>query len=85
MSENQDRAIRINNTLSTAGWKDIEEIAKGKILDAQATLVGMMDSKPDSLTGKTAIRLAARQRALKDFLEEIYDEVRINLPQSSKG
>ncbi len=80
------RAIRIKDTMSSPGWVfDVEPILRELAQDDLEKLVTMIDSRPDELTGKKAIRLASHRRGLLDLLEKLNDEVRINLPQTANG
>ena len=80
------RANRIKDTMTSPGWLfDIEPIIQELAKDDLEKLVSMIDSRPDELTGKKAIRLASHRRGLLDLLERLDDEVRINLPQTANG
>ena len=64
--------------MSMPGWRDVIEMKDEEVENYQNRLISMMDLKPQELTGKTAIQLCAKQRALKKFFEDLNDEVRIH-------
>lgn len=80
-----NRAVRIQATINTPGWRDIVTIIDASILEAQEEVLGLMLRTPEKLTGKAAIRIAAKARALKDFMETIEDEVKILSPNRKAG
>jgi hypothetical protein len=67
------------------GWGDLSKSLSDSVNDYTDKLLDLMDNKPDTLTGKTAIKYAARRKALITFFEDLRDEVRINAPDSSNG
>lgn len=71
---------RIAEAITHPGWGDIVKILDEMRLESQAKLQHLMDSDPDKLTGKTALRHASRAKALKDFSEAVYDASRISAP-----
>ncbi len=72
-----DRAQRIQHTLNTPGWVDICDLIDNGILEAQNQIFDLMLRTPDKLTGKAAIKIAAKARALKDLREDIEDSIKI--------
>lgn len=86
MSDNVEIARRISNTINTLGWQDIRNLAMSEIADeAMEKLVKILSSRPDTLTGKTAVSLAARRKAILDLFDLIEDKVRIYLPENQQG
>lgn len=73
MSEATDRAQRIRETMGTAGWREILAILDERIREPKDRLYAIMGRKPEDLTGKTALKLAIRAKALEDFKEEVLD------------
>lgn len=80
-SDQVTRARRIQETMSSPGWRDIEAIARQRIEDARDSLISIMSLRPEELTEGRSFTLAARQKELSDFLEVLRDEVRINVQQ----
>jgi hypothetical protein len=72
-----DRARRIAATMSSDGWGDVVEMLNTQAQESADTLLDLMGRKPDTLTGKTAIKLASRRAALLDFMESLTDEVKL--------
>lgn len=72
-----DRARRIAATMSSDGWGDVVEMLHAQAQESADTLLDLMGRKPDTLTGKTAIKLASRRAALLDFMESLTDEVKL--------
>lgn len=72
MTEKQQQ---ISNAWNSPGGLYIRAVLDGHIEDAQERLINLMD-EPDKLTGKGAIRLAARRKALIDFRDTILDEIK---------
>lgn len=85
MSEQTDRAQEIQHTLSTAGWRHIEAIRSSLSNDAREELFELMARKPDTLTGKVALKLAIRSKALSDLKEAIEAELTILIPNRKAG
>ena len=84
MASDLDRARRLYDTMQTPGWADAMFILTEQFAEAHEELIEMIGRTPDKLTGKTAIRLAAQARALKDYRESLEDEIKILLPPTSK-
>jgi len=82
---NLDRARRIQATLSTPGWLDILTLLDEMCAEAQGEVLHMMSVTPDKLTGKGAIRLASRARALRDFKDLVIDELKVLEPPNAKA
>lgn len=78
-------ASRIQNTMSTPGWQDIIFMLREKKADYKESLFKIMATKPDTLTGKTAIRYAASARALEEFEQVLDDAIQILVPNPSGG
>lgn len=87
MSAEMERAQRIKETMGTSGWRDILAILDEQIADPKDRLYAIMSSRPDTLTGKAAIRLASRSKALIDFRESIEDALKPleNSPQPARA
>lgn len=79
MTDQVDEAKRIENTINTPGWRDIERILTEMISERREKLFNTMAKRPNELTGKTAISQAAGAHALSEFLEDVKYRVRINL------
>ena len=69
----RDAALRLRDTMNSAGWPDMVTLLDGMISYEQEAVMDAMASRPDTLTGKAAIRHASRAKALKDFKQEILD------------
>lgn len=81
MSQQVDRAKRLSALMSMPGWKDIVDMIDEQAQDCAEELLTIMSRKPDTLTGKTAIKLASRRSSLLDFKESVEDEVKVLLPR----
>ena len=76
------RGERIMQTMHTPGWLDIEAMLNEQASGPESELCEIMAKRPDTLTGKTALKYAIKARALRDFMESLKDEVRLtNQPQ----
>ena len=71
------RARRIAHLSQCEGFQDLMSDLTERIAEAKEELFQIMSSKPDILTGKTALRLAARAKALEEFRENILDEIKL--------
>lgn len=80
-----DRAARIQATINTPGWSDIASLVNELIRGAKDEAFQILKSRPESMTGRTAIRLSSRAGALEDLLESIEDEVKILQPTTQRG
>ena len=83
-----ERAQRIRETLGTAGWRDISAMLAEQEAEPREELYAIIGRRPDTLTGKSAVRLAARSAALKDFRESIEDTQKLlldNRPQLARA
>lgn len=78
-----DRARRIQETMDTPGWVDIAAMLDEQAREPKDELYEIMAKKPDTLTGKAALKYAIRAKALCDFKESLQDEVR-QLPENRK-
>jgi len=81
----REAADRIRYVLQSSGWQDIQKLIDDGISERTEALLELMDSRPDSLTGKTAIKLAAGRKALKDLKEEILGSQRLLAPQPRRA
>lgn len=77
MSEQMERAHRLKDMTFTPGWRDVVAMLNDEAKGAESELVEIMATRPDTLTGKSALKYAIRARALRDFMEMITDEVRL--------
>lgn len=77
MSDQINRARRIDETMRTPGWRDIAAMLNAQAKEPEDELYEIMSKKPDSLTGKTALKYAIRARALRDFMESLQDEIKL--------
>lgn len=80
-----DRAARIQATVNTPGWSDISDLVNELIRGAKDEVFQILKSRPESMTGRTAIRMSSRAGALEDLLESIEDEIKILQPQTHRG
>lgn len=81
-----DRCERLKVLVSMPGWLDLISIADEMSKEHRDYLEHLMVSKPNDLTGKTAIARANRARGIKDLMDAVQSEIRD--PQSfvsSKG
>jgi hypothetical protein len=81
VSQKRDQIL---SAWDSPGGLFIRSVLDGHIEDAKERLYRIMATKPETLTGKTAISLAARARALEDFRDTILDEVAPNRQAGSK-
>ena len=79
----EEQAYQVKETLGTAGWKLIESMLDAQAFEHRDTVLQIMAYKPDTLTGKKAIGLAAKARALSDFKESVYDTLKL-LPSTER-
>lgn len=77
------RARRLASLREHPGWADVAAIAGAYIKDLREGLEEIMVSKPDTLTGKTAIAKANRARGAQDILDLVDDEIKILTPPTS--
>jgi len=80
-----ERAMRIQATINTPGWADIAALLDSQAQESREEVFHIMSASPEKLTGKAAIRLASRARALMDFKESISDELKVLEPPNPKG
>ncbi len=78
-----ESARRIQETMHTPGWKDIASMLNAQAKEPEDELYEIMAKKPDTLTGKAALKYAIRARALRDFMESLQDEVNL-LPENQR-
>lgn len=67
---------RIQEVLMMPGWIDIQGHIDEQIREHREFLDTQMQSYPDTLTGKKAIAVSNRMRALSELKEWISDEAR---------
>ncbi len=80
-----DEAAEIQATMHSPGWRYIEAMLDEQAREPQDELFQIMSKRPDTLTGKSAMRLAAKCAALKDFKESVYGRLSILLPNRKVG
>lgn len=80
-----EAAAEIQSTLNSPGWRHIEAMLDEQAQEPKDELYEIMSRKPDTLTGKGAIRLASRASALKDFKESVYSRLKILIPTRERG
>jgi hypothetical protein len=83
VNEKEALAYRVRESLGTAGWKDISKMLDEQAFEYREEVLEIMSSRPDTLTGKKAISLAAKAKALADFKESVYDTLKI-LPSTER-
>lgn len=81
MSDQVERAQRIYDTMHSAGWRDISAMLNEAAREPEDELYEIMAKKPDTLTGKTALKYAIKAKALRDFMESLQDIVKILNPK----
>jgi hypothetical protein len=79
------RSERIYSLSLCEGFPELIEMLKEQISEPKDRLYSIMSSKPDTLTGKSAIKLAATAKALERFKESLEDEIRISNPSTRIG
>lgn len=67
--------------MQTPGWVDILSMLEEQAREPEAELYEIMAHKPDTLTGKTALKYAIRAKALREFKASVEDEIRILEPK----
>ena len=72
------RASRLRHLMNTEGWGDIASMLEEQISEAKDAIYNIMTSNPDTLTGKKAIGLANRARALEEFKESLLEAKQIS-------
>lgn len=83
MSEQLDRARRLQEMMRTPGWLDLVAMLNAQAKEPEDELYEIMAKKPDSLTGKTALKYAIKARSLRDFMESLQDEIKL-LPENKR-
>ncbi len=81
----RERSEQLAAAMEHPGWSVAMSMLQEQATEAKEELWALMASKPDELTGKKALKLAIRAKALFDFRESLIDEVKILLPQTRKG
>lgn len=84
---NKETAERLRYVLQSPGWADIEQMIDEEIKENRDELLHIMAKKPDSLTGKTALKYAIRASALEDLKEQILDSQKVlsSQPRRAEG
>ena len=72
----QERAQRIKEFIGSQVGHEILAMMDEAAKEPEDELYEIMAKKPDSLTGRTAIKYAVRAKALRDFKESLLDEAR---------
>lgn len=72
----EDRASLAVAWTSTGG-RVLRDMLVEQAMEPQSELYEIMARRPDTLTGKTALKYAIRSKALSDFIELVDDEVKI--------
>lgn len=85
MTEKEARAERLKNLMLQPGWADVILLKIDKTGEYEDELLHMMDSKQDALTGKKAVSLASKRKALNDFFGDLDDDVTSNQPQPARA
>lgn len=80
-----DRAQRLLSLFEHPGWGDVLALARERIEEPRASLLVLMESNPDKLTGKTAIAKANRAKGVEDLLEEIESAAKFSPPTRKGG
>lgn len=76
-----ERAQRIREFLGSQVGHEIMAILDEMAREPKDELWEIMAKKPDTLTGKTALKYAIRSKALTDFKEALADEARAATPK----
>ena len=80
------RAERIRDTMHTPGWQDIAAMLNEQAQEPQDELWEIMAKRPDTLTGRTALKFAIKSKALREFYESLQDELKkANQPQPARA
>jgi len=69
------QAQRLLNTAQTEGWSDLLSILDEQILDRKESLFRIAATKPDALTGRKAVSMAAGAMALLEFKESLLGKI----------
>ena len=72
----QERAQRIKEFIGSQVGYEILAMLDEQAKEPQDELWEIMAKKPDSLTGKTALKYAIKSKALNDFKDSLLDEAR---------
>lgn len=83
MSEKEESARRIQETMRTAGWRDIDAIFREHIKVPLDELYEIMVHKTGSVTGAGAHLRAGKSRGCSDLYEDLMDRVR-SLPENAE-
>lgn len=74
---NREVAERIKYVLQSQGWVDIQQMMDDEIKENRDELQHIMAKRPDTLTGKTALKYAIRASAIEDLKEQILGSQKI--------
>lgn len=85
MIDQMQQAQAIKSILQSGAAHHLWAMLDEMVADDTNNLIGIIAKRPDTLTGKTAIRLASRAQALKDFKEAVLDTQKILEPSTRKG
>ena len=77
-----DRSDRIFSLSRSNGWMELVAMLDEQIAEPKEKLYQIMSSKPDTLTDKSAIRLAATAKSLENFKESLEAEIKISNPST---
>lgn len=80
MSERSDRLFPLSQMGNT--WTELLALIDEHINAPREKLYQTMASKPDLLTGKSSVSLAAKAKGLEDFKEALISEVRLSNPST---
>lgn len=68
-----EKAQRIKEFLGSQVGHEVIAMLDEMAKEPECELYEIMAKRPDSLTGKTALKYAIRAKALRDFKQELYD------------
>ena len=71
-----DRANRFRYFLDSEVGQEVIALLDSEAKEPEDELYEIMSKKPDTLTGKTALKFAIRAKALRDFKETLLDVAR---------
>jgi hypothetical protein len=73
-----DRAARLRDLFNHPGSRDLFLMLNEQMNEPKNELLNIMAKRPDTLTGKKAVSLAARHSALEDFKESLLEAQQIS-------
>lgn len=77
MSDKKVDAKKILTLVESDGWPVVKEYLTAEINGSRDYILSLMNSKPESLTGRVALRHGMRVKAYTDFGEWIDSNVQI--------